>query len=91
MVKCGLPDLQNLYLWTDNVDDPLQNILWQLLNDPEVSSVYVEWFNMFAQYYSGGLGPAVKTYMEREFIVGVGYGAYNSHVGLTVEKVVAYY
>ena len=46
---------------------------------------------MFAQYYSGGLGPAVKTYMKREFIVGVGYGAYNSHVGLTVEKVVAYY
>ena len=46
---------------------------------------------MFAQYYSGGLGPAVKLYMEREFIVGVGYGAYNSHVGLTVEKVVAYY
>ena len=46
---------------------------------------------MFAQYYSGSLVHAVKTYMESEFIVGVGYWAYNSHVGLTVEKVVAYY
>lgn len=46
---------------------------------------------MFAKYDSGGLGPIVKPYMKGEFIVCVSYGAYTSHVGLNVEKVVADY